>query len=64
MTGYGQPDDRARAFEAGFDEHVVKPVSVEDLAEAMQRARARKDAAAAPDSVAQLRGGAAVGTNV
>ncbi|HLK91270.1 MAG TPA: hybrid sensor histidine kinase/response regulator [Polyangia bacterium] len=42
MTGYGQPDDRAHAFEAGFDEHVVKPVSVEDLAAAMERARARK----------------------
>jgi signal transduction histidine kinase len=26
MTGYGQVDDRARAFEAGFDAHLVKPV--------------------------------------
>jgi signal transduction histidine kinase/ActR/RegA family two-component response regulator len=64
MTGYGQPDDRARAFEAGFDEHVVKPVSVEDLAEAMERARARKGAAEAQDSVAQPRAGAALGTHV
>jgi signal transduction histidine kinase len=26
LTGYGQPDDRARAKEAGFDAHLVKPV--------------------------------------
>jgi CheY-like chemotaxis protein/two-component sensor histidine kinase len=26
MTGYGQPDDRRRAFEAGFDRHLTKPV--------------------------------------
>jgi len=26
LTGYGQPEDRERALEAGFDEHLVKPV--------------------------------------
>ena len=26
VTGYGQPADRLRAHEAGFDEHMVKPV--------------------------------------
>jgi CheY-like chemotaxis protein len=26
VTGYGQPADRARSAEAGFDEHLVKPV--------------------------------------
>lgn len=30
-TGYGQPQDRARAEEAGFDCHLVKPVSIHDL---------------------------------
>jgi signal transduction histidine kinase/CheY-like chemotaxis protein len=30
-TGYGQPKDRSRAAEAGFDCHLVKPVSVSDL---------------------------------
>ncbi|MES1157769.1 MAG: ATP-binding protein [Haliangium ochraceum] len=44
MTGYGQPDDRARAFDAGFDEHVVKPVSLEDLSAAIERTRRRKAA--------------------
>ncbi len=26
LTGYGQPEDRRRALEAGFDEHLTKPV--------------------------------------
>jgi signal transduction histidine kinase len=26
LTGYGLPEDRARAFDAGFDAHLVKPV--------------------------------------
>jgi CheY-like chemotaxis protein len=30
-TGYGQPKDRVRAADAGFDCHFVKPVSVQDL---------------------------------
>ena len=54
MTGYGQPDDRARAFEAGFDDHVVKPVSVEELSAAIERMRSKKIAGngAAPRGVA------------
>ena len=28
MTGYGQPEDRDRALEAGFDFHLVKPADV------------------------------------
>jgi signal transduction histidine kinase/ActR/RegA family two-component response regulator len=31
MSGYGQPDDRRRALDAGFDRHLVKPVSFEAL---------------------------------
>jgi CheY-like chemotaxis protein len=42
LSGYGQPQDRARSSEAGFDEHLVKPVRAADL----QRALARL----APDS--------------
>jgi CheY-like chemotaxis protein len=26
VTGYGRSDDRQRARDAGFDEHLVKPV--------------------------------------
>lgn len=31
LTGYGQADDRRRALDAGFDEHLVKPAGVADL---------------------------------
>ena len=31
LTGYGQDQDRLRSREAGFDEHLVKPASIEDL---------------------------------
>jgi PAS domain S-box-containing protein len=31
ITGYGQPDDRARSREAGFDFHLVKPVDLSEL---------------------------------
>lgn len=31
LTGYGQPEDRQRALEAGFDTHLVKPVDPDDL---------------------------------
>ena len=31
LTGYGQEDDRRRAFAAGFDRHLVKPTSIEAL---------------------------------
>jgi CheY-like chemotaxis protein len=31
LTGYGMPEDRARAREAGFDMHLTKPVDLEQL---------------------------------
>ena len=35
LTGYGQPEDRRRAGEVGFDEYLVKPVIPEDLSRAL-----------------------------
>jgi signal transduction histidine kinase/CheY-like chemotaxis protein len=35
VTGYGQDHDRARALEAGFDRHLVKPVDVGELTRAL-----------------------------
>jgi CheY-like chemotaxis protein len=31
VTGYGMPDDRRRTADAGFDEHLVKPVDLAAL---------------------------------
>ena len=36
LTGYGQPQDRARTEGAGFDAHVVKPVDPAKLGELLQ----------------------------
>ena len=33
FTGYGQPSDRSRSEEAGFDHHLVKPVDLEKVIE-------------------------------
>nr|WP_307189586.1 response regulator [Massilia timonae] len=35
VTGYGLPDDQRRVMEAGFDQHLVKPVQIERLLEAL-----------------------------
>jgi CheY-like chemotaxis protein len=35
ITGYGQADDRRRSLEAGFDAHLTKPVSPEQLADVL-----------------------------
>jgi CheY-like chemotaxis protein len=31
LSGYAQPEDVARAAEAGFDAHVAKPPSITEL---------------------------------
>jgi CheY-like chemotaxis protein len=33
LTGYGRPEDRNRAAEAGFNQHLVKPADPEVLAQ-------------------------------
>jgi PAS domain S-box-containing protein len=35
LTGYGQESDRERSRKAGFDEHLVKPVDLDDVARAV-----------------------------
>jgi CheY-like chemotaxis protein len=33
LTGWGQPEDRDRSREAGFDHHLLKPVELDVLQE-------------------------------
>jgi CheY-like chemotaxis protein len=40
LTGYGLPEDRSRALEAGFDEHLVKPVDPAALEALFSRGKA------------------------
>jgi CheY-like chemotaxis protein len=39
LTGWGQPEDRARSAAAGFDHHLTKPVDPKVLQSLMQTAR-------------------------
>jgi PAS domain S-box-containing protein len=39
LTGYGRPEDRRRASEAGFDAHVTKPATVEQIVRLLSRER-------------------------
>lgn len=39
LTGYGQAEDIQRAREAGFDNHVTKPVALEDLERMLEGAQ-------------------------
>ncbi|MBL0419860.1 response regulator [Ramlibacter sp. AW1] len=41
LTGYGTPSDRSRALRAGFDEHLVKPVLLDDLLAVISRLTGR-----------------------
>jgi chemotaxis methyl-accepting protein methylase/signal transduction histidine kinase/chemotaxis response regulator CheB len=39
LTGYGQPEDVQAAFDAGFDNHIVKPFDAKKLAQILQAHR-------------------------
>lgn len=40
ISGYGQPEDRKRSHDAGFDQHLVKPVDIQRLKKALDPLRA------------------------
>ena len=44
LSGFGQPEDKRRALEAGFDEHITKPADVKALKELLGRVGARDEA--------------------
>jgi two-component system CheB/CheR fusion protein len=45
LTGYGQAADRAAARDAGFDEHLVKPVHGEQLITLLEELKGSRPAA-------------------
>ena len=44
VTGYGQDEDRTLAINAGFDEHMTKPVDPDILAQFVTAAPTRRRA--------------------
>jgi signal transduction histidine kinase/CheY-like chemotaxis protein len=49
LTGYGGEEDRRRSIESGFDEHLVKPPSVEDLQRLLAHPKLQAPPVAAAD---------------
>jgi two-component system CheB/CheR fusion protein len=49
LSGYGMEEDARRSREAGFDDHIVKPVSVPQLRTAIARMAAAASAATGPE---------------
>jgi signal transduction histidine kinase/ActR/RegA family two-component response regulator len=52
MTGYGQPEDRRRALQAGFDRYLVKPVDPATLSQLLAEMSLRGEPGAGEASVA------------
>lgn len=44
LSGFGQPEDKRRALEAGFDEHITKPADTKTLKELLDRVGPRDEA--------------------
>ncbi len=47
VTGWGQEADRRRAFEAGFDQHLTKPIAADTVESLIQSLSATRDGAIA-----------------
>lgn len=50
VTGWGQPEDRIKAFAAGFNHHVLKPADLDKLTQIIDLADRERIAANAGDS--------------
>ena len=48
LTGWGHPDDKARAAQAGFDRHLTKPVDPAELEELLRKTEFSAPGGAAP----------------
>ena len=51
LTGYGQPSDRTRAKEAGFSDHLTKPINMNRIRDVLSRLN-YKGVGASPDDQA------------
>ena len=43
VSGFGQPEDKRRALDAGFDEHITKPADVTDIENLLSRLPPRRE---------------------
>ena len=59
VTGYGRASDRVASHEAGFDEHLVKPVQPDELLRVLARIQGQSGAADGVSSAAGARDGVA-----
>ena len=41
LTGYGQDEDKVKAFAAGFDQYLIKPAGIADIRAALEKDRTR-----------------------
>lgn len=46
LSGFGQPEDKQRALDAGFNEHMTKPADVNDIEQLLRRIPRRTEAPA------------------
>jgi signal transduction histidine kinase/CheY-like chemotaxis protein len=54
LTGYGQPEDRLRAEQAGFDLHLTKPLGLAELDAVLTRAGRRSASASSAGTANQV----------
>jgi signal transduction histidine kinase/ActR/RegA family two-component response regulator len=43
VSGFGQPEDKRKAMDAGFDEHITKPADVSDIENLLSRLPPRRE---------------------
>jgi signal transduction histidine kinase/ActR/RegA family two-component response regulator len=48
VSGFGQPEDKRRAFDSGFDEHITKPAEVSDIESVLRRFPPRNSSTPGP----------------
>jgi CheY-like chemotaxis protein len=52
ISGFGNNGDIERSLQAGFSDHLIKPIKLDNLEAAMERALAQADASAGKSTAA------------